>query len=124
VFGARRFAIQLDGFCAAEEAMLNQARKALEAAGYVMAADLSLVRIDLPPGYRGMTLGDGAALGEEAFSSQDMLNHVLEEELLHLRQKSRGQALEFAPGTMRSLEEEVHEARHFRCPDRPGQGSD
>src|SRR5262249_13899877 len=33
---------------------------------------------------------DGAALGKEAFSSQVMLNHVLEEELLHQRQKTAG----------------------------------
>jgi hypothetical protein len=104
--------------------MLHEARKALEAVGYKLVADLSLARVDMPCVYRGMTLGDGAILGEDAFSSQAMLNHVLEEELLHLGQKKAGQALEFELGTMRSLEEEVHEARHFRCPDSPGPGSD
>lgn len=64
-----------------------------------------------------MTLADGAALGEAAFSSQAMLNHVLEEELLHHGQKARGVAREFDPGTAATLEGEVDEQRRFACPE-------
>ena len=54
-----------------------------------------------------------AALGEEAFSSQEMLNHVLEEELIHLQQKAAGLAQEFGPGTAQELEEAANAARKF-----------
>jgi hypothetical protein len=63
-----------------------------------------------------MSLDDGAILGAEAFSSQAMVNHVLEEELLHLGQKARAPGQEFVPGTARGLEEEVHEQRRFPLP--------
>ncbi len=63
-----------------------------------------------------MSLDDGAALGSEAFSSQAMVNHVLEEELLHLVQKARAPRREFKPGTACPLEEEVHEQRRFPLP--------
>src|SRR5258708_4653937 len=97
--------------------MIRNAQQALEAAGYELRSNFVLTRVEMPSGYRGMTLADGAILGEEAFSSQAMLNHVLEEELLHLKQKAAGQAGEFLPGTARLLEEEVHETRRFPCPD-------
>jgi hypothetical protein len=43
----------------------------------------------MPAGYGGMSPPDGTVLGGEAFSSQAMLNHVLEEELRHLMQNGR-----------------------------------
>jgi hypothetical protein len=97
--------------------MIREAREMLEGAGYELEPNLILIKADMPSGYRGMTLDFGAILGEEAFSSQAMLIHVLEEELLHLRQKAAGKAREFLPGTAHSLEEEVHETRRFPCPD-------
>ncbi|HEX4589248.1 MAG TPA: hypothetical protein VH120_04925, partial [Gemmataceae bacterium] len=75
-----------------------------------------LIRADLPAGYRAMTLDDGAALGPEALSSQAMVNHVLEEELLHLEQKAREPDRAFGPGTAGALEDEVHDARKFPPP--------
>jgi hypothetical protein len=97
--------------------MIHEAIAALQAAGYKSATLQVLIRADMPAGYRGMSLADGAALGSEAFSSQDMLKHVLEEELRHLVQKASGHAGEFAPGTGRSLEAEVDVERKFPLPD-------
>jgi hypothetical protein len=70
----------------------------------------------MPPGYRGMCLEDGAVLGKEAFSSQAMLNHVVEEELLHQRQKASGLAHTFQPETARELEEAINADRKFPLP--------
>lgn len=47
-----------------------------------------------------------------------MLNHVLEEEYLHLIQLSLGIADEFANGTARQLEYEIDVARKFPTPSR------
>ncbi len=58
----------------------------------------------------------GAALGLEAFSSQGMLNHVLEEELLHLVQMADDKNQVFGPRTAQKFEEAVHEARRFHRP--------
>jgi hypothetical protein len=110
-------AIRLEGFSPAEQAMIQRGFAALRAAGYEPAIIRVLIRVDMPPRYRAMTLADGAALGEQAFVSQTMLNHVLEEELRHLRQKERGQAEIFAPGTARRLEEEVDAERTFPFPE-------
>lgn len=96
--------------------MIRLAAASLATAGYDILLLGGLVRVDLPAGYRGMTLEDGAAIGPAAFTSQDMLNHVLEEELLHLQQRPRGEAIEFAPGTARALEENIHEHRRVPCP--------
>lgn len=96
--------------------MLRAAEAALRAVRYNTNPLQSLVRADLPAGYRAMSLDDGAAIGPEAFSSQAMVNHVLEEELLHLEQKGRNPGLSFGPGTARALEEEVREARRFPLP--------
>jgi len=63
-----------------------------------------------------MSLDGGAALGKEAFDSQDWLIHVLEEELLHLLQKARGLAQEFARGTVLELELDVNDTRKFPPP--------
>jgi hypothetical protein len=56
-------------------------------------------------------------LGADAFSSQDMLNHVLEEEFLHLMQRSQGRFREFSRGTAGALEEEVDAERRFQQPE-------
>ncbi len=96
--------------------MIHRAAAALRSAGYDTAVLPVLIRADMPAGYRGMSLADGAALGVEAFSSQDMLHHVLEEELRHQGQKASGRAEEFAPGTGRALEEEVDAERKFPLP--------
>ncbi len=96
--------------------MLQAAVSALKSAGYGMEPLQVLIRANLPPGYRAMTLEDGAVLGSEALASQAMANHVLEEELLHLRQKLREAGRGFGPGTARALEEEIHEFRRFPLP--------
>jgi hypothetical protein len=112
-----KLAIQLEGFSSAEEEMIEKAIGALQTAGYETNLLKVLIRVDLPPGYRGMCLEDGAVLGKEAFSSQVMLNHVLEEELLHQGQKASGLAHTFQPETARALEEAIHAERKFPFPD-------
>lgn len=107
---------RLVGFSKGEQAMLKDSLKALEKAGYDVSAMRELIRAKMPPGYRGMSLDGGAALGGEAFSSQAMLNHVLEEELLHLQQKAAGQAQTFSPGTAQELEEAADAVRKFAAP--------
>src|SRR5438477_12625289 len=97
--------------------MIRVAETTLQNAGFLTTPLQVLVHTNLPKGYRAMTLADGAALGSEAFSSQPMLNHVLEEELLHHAQKAQGAAEQFGPATMRTLEEEVHEQRRFSLPE-------
>lgn len=85
----------MEGFSPVEEAMLHAAEIALQSVGYDTGPICVLVRADLPAGYRAMSLDDGAVLGDEAFSSQEMLNHVLEEELRHLQQKARDPEMAF-----------------------------
>jgi hypothetical protein len=96
--------------------LILAAEVALRAAGYDTSSLQVLIRADMPPGYRGMSLDDGAVLGSEAFSSQAMVNYVLEEELLHLMQKTDASERWFKPGIARTLEEEVHEQRKFPFP--------
>jgi hypothetical protein len=109
-------ASQLEGFSPAEEEMIQRAQEALQSVGYEISLIKVLVRADMPAGYRGMSLDDGAALSGEAFTSQAMLNHVLEEELLHLQQKAGGADFAFGPETARTLEELINEQRRFPCP--------
>ena len=106
----------LKGFGKAETQMMRNAQKALGNAGYDVSRLEELIRADLPAGSRAMTVEGGAALGSEAFSSQSMLNHVLEEELRHLQQKAAGLGAEFSPGTARALEEAVDAIREFPLP--------
>jgi|SRR6266481_883588 hypothetical protein len=108
--------LNLEAFGAAEEAMIQASIVALKAAGYDTSRIKVLIRADLPATYRGMSLPDGAALGKEAFRSQAVLNHVLEEEIIHLQQKAAGLAEEFGPKTAAELEKEVNEQRKFRLP--------
>jgi hypothetical protein len=83
---------------------------ALSLAGYDTSLFEELIKVDnMPTGYRAMSLDGGAALGKEAFESQDWLVHVLEEELLHLMQKAQGLAEEFSRGTALELELDVND---------------
>jgi hypothetical protein len=106
----------MEGFTPAEEAMIQASIMALQMAGYETSGIKILIRADLPANYRGMSLPDGAVLGAEAFRSQEVLNHVLEEEVLHLQQKAAGLAEEFGPKTAAELKKEVNEQRKFRLP--------
>ena len=108
--------IRLEGFDDKEAAMIQETLAALASVGYDVSNIKELIWTEMPRKYRAMTLEDGAALSERAFTSQAMLNHVLEEELLHLQQKLLGQAIEFGAGTVRALEEEVDENRRFASP--------
>ena len=113
------FSAELIGFSAVEEGMIREAIEALEGAGYDISPFKRLYRDEgeLPAIFRGMTLDDGALLSERAFTSQMMLNHVMEEELLHHAQKAGGRATEFGPGTASLLEGEVDEIRKFPAPE-------
>jgi hypothetical protein len=53
-------------------------------------------------------------LGDGAFSSQQMLDHTLEEELLHLNQNLPSQT--FGPGTATEMEAGVDAARKIPEP--------
>src|SRR5437870_3855622 len=108
--------MRLEGFSPRETELLGIAVAAMETAGYDIALIQLLIRADLPPGYRGMSWENGAVLGVDAFSSQAMLNHVLEEELLHLLQRWRGLMKEFGPGTASVLEVEADAERRFPLP--------
>jgi hypothetical protein len=104
------------GFDAAEEGMVKLGIETLNMAGYDTSLFRELIRVDMPTGYRAMSLDDGAALGQEALASPEMLVHVLEEELLHLMQKAQGLAKEFAKGTALELELDVNDTRKFPPP--------
>ena len=108
--------LDLIDFSPHEEGMIYEALAALAEAGYDPGLFQELIRADMPPGYRGMSLDGGAALGAEAFASQAWLDHVLEEEYLHLLQKRRGEAEIFGPGTALELELDVHDTRRFPSP--------
>ena len=97
--------------------MIETAIRVLHLVGYDIQLLKVLIYAEMPTGYRAMCLHDGAVLGKEAFSSQAMLYHVLEEELLHLRQKARGLGQTFQSGTARELEEEMDAERKFPLPD-------
>jgi hypothetical protein len=106
----------LVGFDVAEEVMIKIGLDALNLAGYETSLFKELIKVDMPTGFRAMSLDGGAALGKEAFESQDWLVHVLEEELLHLMQKAQGLAEEFSRGTALELESDVNESRKFPAP--------
>jgi hypothetical protein len=111
--------LNLTGFDAAQETMLRSALAALMREGYDVTCFVELVWVrELPSCYRAMTLAEGAALGPNAFTSQAMLNHVLEEECRHHDQKARGAADEFSRETAGRLEEEVDDSRKFPAPNR------
>jgi RHS repeat-associated protein len=105
------------GFSENESSMLNNSLNALSGAGYDLSPLQQLVKVDMPPGCCAMSLSTpptGAALGDAAFTSQEMLNHTLEEELLHLGQDLPHQT--FGPGTAAENEAAVDAARKFPEP--------
>lgn len=104
-------------FSESEIEMIRMALGELNVAGYDITPIRELIRADFPVGYRGMSLDNGAALGKEAFLSQAWLNHVLEEELLHLIQKAQGLTATFGPNTALELEQDVNDKRKFPAPD-------
>ncbi len=106
----------LRDFSPTQERMIRISLVALSDAEYEISRFKELIWADLPAGFRAMCLEDGAAIGNEAFTSQEMLNHVLEEEYLHLVQKSVGMADEFTRGTAQDLESDVDETRKFPRP--------
>jgi hypothetical protein len=109
--------LNLIDFTSIEESMVKSAMEALEKVGYQVSVFKELIKVEMPPGYRAMTLGSGAALSDEAFESQEWLNHVLEEECLHLIQKAKGWADEFVRGTAFELELDVNDSRKFPPPE-------
>jgi RHS repeat-associated protein len=107
----------LTGFSESEIAMIQRSLSALEAAGYDTGQLTELVKADFGGRMAGMSLGEnGAALANEAFESQPMLNHVLEEELLHTQQAARGLSAGAGPGAADALEGEVESMRQFPDP--------
>ena len=109
--------LKLIDFTSMEEAMVRSAMQALEDVGYEVSVFQELIKVEMPPGYRAMTLGNGAALGGEAVASQKWLNHVLEEECLHLIQKAKGWFDEVTRGTVLELELDANESRRFPPPE-------
>jgi RHS repeat-associated protein len=107
---------KLTGFSQAESSMVQKSLKALKDAGYDTSLLKEVIRADMPPGYRAMSLDNGAALGNEAFGSQAALNSAMEEELIHLQQRAVGLGQSFGPGTAQSLEEAANAARKFPIP--------
>lgn len=95
----------LIGFSKAEAAMVTQSMKNLAGAGYDVRAFQQLVRsTDMPAGTSAMSLSTsptGAALGDGAFASQQMLDHTLEEELRHLGQNLSNKNLVLEPQPQR-----------------------
>ncbi len=107
----------LTGFSEAQQAMIQRSLTALEAAGYNTGRLQSLIRIsDAPAGYVGMSLSDGAALSDEAFASQAMLNHSLEHELIHMEQTAQGLRTAYGPGTAEGLEKGADVQAKFPAP--------
>jgi RHS repeat-associated protein len=107
----------LVGFSDSDTTMIGQSMKNLSGAGYDLSPMQQLVKADLPPGCCGMSLSTaptGAALGDGAFSSQQMLDHTMEEELLHLNQDLPSQT--FGPGTAAEMEAGVDAARKIPQP--------
>ena len=94
--------------------MLRRSLDELRAAGIDTTPLRELIRTELPSGTRAMSLPDGAAIGKEAFVSQQMLNHVIEEEIIHNLQKKT--VTEFGVGTAKKLEEAVDVIRKFPAP--------
>jgi RHS repeat-associated protein len=86
----------LIGFSTMESAMIGKSMDTLSGLGYDLSGMEQLVKADMPPSHVAMSLSTpptGAALGDAAFSSQEMLDHTLEEELLHLGQDLSNQPL-------------------------------
>jgi hypothetical protein len=109
---------ELVNFSAKEEEMIRYALETLSMAFYDTDLFQVLHKAQMPKGFRAMCLDtDGAVLGSEAFTSDDMVVHVLEEELLHLMQKAAGQGQTVDRRTGFELEADVNDTRKFPCPD-------
>jgi hypothetical protein len=109
---------ELVNFSAKEEEMIGYALETLSMAFYDTELFEVLQRAQMPKRFRAMCLDTaGAVLGSEAFASEDMLVHVLEEELLHLLQKAAGKGLTVDRRTGFELEADVNDTRKFPCPD-------
>jgi len=107
----------LIGFSEGESTMIGQSMKNLSGAGYDISPMQQMIKADLPAGCCAMSLSTpptGAAVGDAAFSSQEMLDHTLEEELLHLNQNLPSQT--FGPGTAAGNEAAANAARKFLAP--------
>lgn len=91
--------------------------EAMVDAGYDVSLIEDVVYSVMPPGFRGMTLDSGMILSDEAFTSQSLLNHVVEEELRHLYQKAADPKRSFGPNTARMLEIFANVDRAFPYPD-------
>jgi RHS repeat-associated protein len=106
------------GFNEAETGMLNQSLKNLSGAGYDTRAFQQLVKsTDMPAATCAMCLSTpptGAALGDGAFASQEMLDHTMEEELRHLGQDLSNQWI--GRGDAAAKEAEVNANRKFPEP--------
>jgi hypothetical protein len=98
--------------------MLNQSLKNLSGAGYDTRAFQQLVKsTDMPAATCAMCLSTpptGAALGDGAFASQEMLDHTMEEELRHLGQDLSNQWI--GCGDAAAKEAEVNANRKFPEP--------
>jgi RHS repeat-associated protein len=116
--GPSASARSLVGFSEGEAGMIGQSMKNLSAAGYDTSAFQQLVKsTDMPTGTWGMSLSTpptGAALGDGAFTSQEMLDHTMEEELRHLGQDLSNQS--FGQGDAAAAEAEVDANRKFPEP--------
>lgn len=108
----------LVGFSESESAMIGQSLKNLQAAGYDTKVFQQLAKsTDMPAGSFGMSLSTpptGAALGDGAFTSQEMLDHTMEEELRHLGQDLPNQWI--GRGDAAAKEAEVDANRKFPEP--------
>jgi hypothetical protein len=107
----------LINFTAAEEAMIAYGIDTLSMAFYDTELFEELIKADLPDRFRAMSLDGAAALGDRAFESQEMLVHVLEEELLHLMQKAEGYFEKVDRRKPFELELDVSDTRKSPCPD-------
>lgn len=110
--------VRLEGFEAGQEEMIGRALQALARVGYDMGPLHGILRSELTPGRRGMTLTlDEIVLSDAAFASQDLLNCVLEEELLHLHQKARDPNSLFHRRTCQEWEADINAQRQFPLPE-------
>ncbi len=114
-------AMTYNGFNEGQIRMIQQSMAALAAKGYDTSALQEFVLSDFSASTSGriygMSLEGGAALDEAAFSSQELLNNTLEEELFHNYQTASRPW--FARGTVQAFEEEAERATQFPEPKFP-----
>jgi RHS repeat-associated protein len=99
----------LVGFSDSETAMIGQSMRNLSGRGIDTSPLQQLVKADLPAGCCGVSLSTpptGAALSNQAFSSQAMLDETLRHEIAHLGQNLGQQ--EFGPDTASALESQAN----------------